>query len=164
MPNKGRRNRDAPSGRYVTLREYMIGSAAWQSLDCVARCLYMEIARRYRGPNSNNGKIPYSVREAAVALHVSKDTANRAMLDLQDRGFAKVAKNSGFNVKGRVSREWLLTEFPDDRSGVHAEPTKEFMRWQPPNVASKFPGRGMPAAPTLALSKFQPTLVGQKVA
>jgi DNA-binding GntR family transcriptional regulator len=79
------------------------------------------------------------VREAATALGISKDTANRAMFDLQDRGFAKIAKDSGFNIKGRVSREWLLTEFSDDRSGVHVEPTKEFMRWQPPNVASERP-------------------------
>jgi DNA-binding transcriptional MocR family regulator len=139
MSIKGRRKRDYPKGHYVALREYMLMTQAWQNLDCVARCLYVEIARRYRGPNSNNGKIPFSVREAATALGVSKDTANRAMLDLQDRGFVKVAKYSGFNLKGRVSREWLLTEFPDDRSGVHVEPTKEFMRWQPPNVSAVRP-------------------------
>src|ERR1700732_887070 len=105
MPIKGRRNRDAPKGRYVTLREYMLATPAWQSLDCVARCLYVEIARRYRGPDSNNGKIPYSVREAATALGISKDTANRALLDLLDREFLKVTKYSGFNLKGRASRE-----------------------------------------------------------
>jgi DNA-binding GntR family transcriptional regulator len=159
MPIKGRRNRDVPRGRYVTLREYMLETPAWQSLDCVARSLYVEIARRYRGPNSNNGKIPYSVREAATALGISKDTANRAFLDLQDRGFAKVAKGSGFNIKGRVSREWSLTEFSDDRAGKHVEPTKEFMRWQPPNAASKRPAREI-----VELSKFKPAIVAQRVA
>jgi DNA-binding transcriptional MocR family regulator len=139
MAIKGRHKRDAPKGHFVSLREYMLATPAWQSLDCVARCLYVEIARRYRGPNSNNGKIPYSVREAAAALGISKDTASRAMSDLQDRGFAKIAKDSGFNIKGRVSREWLLTEFSDDRSGVHVEPTKEFMRWQPPKAACERP-------------------------
>src|ERR1700722_5054679 len=114
MAIKGRHKRDAPKGRYVTLREYMLDTAAWQSLDCVARCIYIEISRRYRGPNSNNGKIPYSCREAATALGISKDTAGRGLLDLQDRGFLKIAKDSGFNLKGRASREWLLTEFSDD--------------------------------------------------
>jgi hypothetical protein len=58
----------------------------------------------------------------------------------------KIAKDSGFNIKGRVSREWLLTEFPDDRSGIHVEPTKEFMRWQPP---AKVPERAIPATGAL---------------
>jgi hypothetical protein len=129
----GRRKRDIPAGPYVTLREYMFKSPAWGSLDCVARCLYIEIARRYRGPNSNNGKIPYSVREAAAALRISKDTANRAMVALQDRGFLKITKDSGFNIKGRVSREWLLTEFSDDRTGKHVPPSKEFMVWKAEN-------------------------------
>jgi hypothetical protein len=135
MSIKGRGKRDTPKGHFVSLREYMLATPAWQSLDCVARSLYIEIARRYRGPNSNNGKIPYSVREASISLHISKDTASRAMLDLQDRGFIRIAKDSGFNIKGRVSREWLLTEFSDDRAGKHVPPTKEFMCWQPPNRA-----------------------------
>jgi DNA-binding GntR family transcriptional regulator len=122
-----------PGGRYVRLPEYLLDCPAWQSLDCAARCLYVELARRYRGPDSNNGKIPYSVREAASALRISKDTANRALLDLQERGFLKIAKDSGFNIKGRISREWLLTEFPDDRSGQHVQATKEFMTWSPQN-------------------------------
>ena len=70
-------------GRHVRLMEYMLASAAWQSLDTVARALYVEMARRYRGPNSNNGKIPYSVREAAVALHVSRSTSNRGFHHLR---------------------------------------------------------------------------------
>lgn len=155
MAIKGRRKREIPAGRYVRLGEFMLASQSWRSLDCVARCLYVEIARRYRGPDSNNGKIPYSVREAATALGISKDTANRALLDLLDRGFLKVTKYSGFNLKGRASREWLLTEFPDDRSGVHVEPTKEFMRWQPPNVASERPAGEM-ADPVLGAALSNP--------
>ena len=119
-------------GRYVRLDEYLLASAAWRSLDCVDRMLYVEIARRYRGPNSNNGKIPYSVREAAAALGVGKSTANRAFDRLIDRGFIVMTTDSGFNVKGRVSREWLLTEYADDTK-AHSTPSKLFMRWQPGN-------------------------------
>lgn len=125
---KGRDKREQPAGRYTTLREYMLASAAWQSLDCNARCLYIELARRYRGPNSNNGKIPLSVREAATALHIGRSTADRCFDLLEDRGFVKIGKRSGFSMKGRVSTEWMLTEFPDDtKTGVIA--TKDFMRW-----------------------------------
>jgi len=127
---KGRDKREIPAGRYVNLREYMLASPAWEALDCNSRCLYVELARRYRGPNSNNGKIPYSVREAATALAIGRSTACRCFDRLQELGFIKVAKRSGFNIKGRVSTEWLLTEFPDDtKTGVLS--TKEFMKWTP---------------------------------
>ena len=120
-------------GRYVRLPEYMLASPAWQSLDTVARALYVEVARRYRGPNSNNGRIPYSVRDAAAALNVSRSTANRAFKLLIDRGFLVVGKRSGFSTKGRVSTEWLLTEFADDTKGntLAATGDKTFMKWAP---------------------------------
>ena len=119
-------------GRHVRLMEFMLASEAWQSLDPVARALYIEISRRYRGPNSNNGKIPYSVREAAAALNVSRNTANRAFHHLEERGFIVAKKHSGFNVKGRTSTEWFLTEFPDDTKTGSNIATKNFMSWTPP--------------------------------
>jgi hypothetical protein len=127
---KGRSNRDKE--RYVRLPEYMLASPAWQSLDGNCRALYVELARRYRGPNSNNGKIPFSVREAAGTLHIGRSTAQRCFDTLIEVGFIKVSKRSGFNMKGRVATEWLLTEFPDDTSSVTAVATKDFMKWTPP--------------------------------
>jgi hypothetical protein len=51
---------------------------------------------------------------------------------LQELGFIKIGKRSGFNIKGRVASEWLLTEFPDDtKTGVLS--TKDFMKWSPQN-------------------------------
>ena len=124
------RGRAIGAGRHVRLYEWFLASEAWQSLDSVARSLYIEVARRYRGPDSNNGKIPYSVREAAMLLRVGKTTANKAFLMLIDRGFIVLKQDSGFNRKGRVAREWLLTEFADD-TRARSTPTKEFMRWRP---------------------------------
>jgi Fic family protein len=80
--------------RYIRLLEFMLDSKAWQSLDPVARALYVELTRRYRGPNSNNGKIPYSVREAAIALNVSRNTAARAFQHLTERGFTVAKKRT----------------------------------------------------------------------
>src|ERR1700730_13738868 len=102
--------------RFVRLPEYMLASLAWQALNGNSRSLYIELARRYRGPNSNNGKIPYSVREAGKTLSVGKSTAHLCFVRLIELGFLKIGKRSGFNMKGRVSTEWLLTEFPDDSS------------------------------------------------
>jgi hypothetical protein len=111
----------------------MLASAAWQALDGNGRALYVELARRYRGPNSNNGKIPCGVREAAKALNVGRSTAQRCFGRLIEVGFIKVSKRSGFSMKGRVSTEWLLTEFPDDTARVFTPATKEFMKWTPDN-------------------------------
>ena len=58
-------------------------TAAWRDLDAVARCAYIELASRYAGPGSNNGRIPYSLREMAEALGTSKATAMRALARLQ---------------------------------------------------------------------------------
>jgi hypothetical protein len=121
-------------GRYVSLTEYMLASVAWQALDGNSRALYVELARRYRGPNSNNGKIPYSVREAAKALGKGRSTAQRCFERLTALGFIKIAKRSGFSMKGRVSTEWLLTEFPDDTQATFTEATKDFMKWTPENL------------------------------
>jgi hypothetical protein len=120
-------------GRYVSLTEYMLASAAWQALDGNSRALYVELARRYRGPNSNNGKIPYSVREAAKALNVGRSTAQRCFERLIACGFLRISKRSGFSMKGRVSTEWLLTEFPDDTQATFVTASKDFMKWTPEN-------------------------------
>jgi hypothetical protein len=120
-------------GRYVSLTEYMLASQAWQALPCNSRALYIELARRYRGPNSNNGRIPYSVREAATALAIGRSTAQRCFEQLLDLGFVKIGKRSGFSMKGRVATEWLLTEFPDDTTATTGIASKDFLKWTPQN-------------------------------
>jgi DNA-binding transcriptional MocR family regulator len=128
------RRKDGPKERgprHIRLLEFMLDSKAWQSLDPVARALYVEITRRYRGLNSNNGRIPYSVREGATALNVSRNTAARAFHHLVERGFIVAKKRSGFNVKGRTSTEWLLPEFPDDTLASVNTAAKTFMSWTP---------------------------------
>jgi hypothetical protein len=105
----------------------MLESPAWQSLDAVARAVYVEIAKRYNG--SNNGTINYSVREAASALQIGKSTAHRALLRLQEHGFIVAMTVGAFSLKIRHATEWRMTEHPDNRTGSLS--TKDFMRWRP---------------------------------
>jgi hypothetical protein len=104
----------------------MLNSAAWRDLDAVSRCLYVELARRYMG--QNNGKIPYSVKEGAKELGVSKETVSRSLRRLIDHGFIAVTQKGHFDYKARYATEWRLTEF-DCGNDL---PTKDFMRGQPP--------------------------------
>jgi hypothetical protein len=129
---KGKANSRGRSGqapRHVRLYHWLMNTAAWQDLNAVERCLYVEISERYAGPNSNNGRIPYSVREGAKALRISAATASRALRALQEHGFIVPMKLGAFSLKLRHATEWRLTEFPCDVT--HAFATKDFTRWTP---------------------------------
>jgi hypothetical protein len=104
----------------------MMKKPAWQSLSGSAKALYVELASLYFG--TNNGRIVYSVRQAAKALKVSKDTAARTFEELQKRGFIVVQKKGGFNLRERKGQatEWRLTEYAH---GSDITGTKEFANW-----------------------------------
>lgn len=115
--------------RFLSLRHWLLQSKAWRSLPGKARALYIELAARYNG--SNNGRIPYSAREAIAALHISKSTAARLFKVLEDRGFIVCTKRGAFSLKTtKDASEWRLTEYDSDVPVAHA--TKDFMRWRPP--------------------------------
>ena len=135
MKNKGR----GKSERYVWLRFWLLDSPAWKSLPVGARALYVEIARRYNG--SNNGRIPYSVREAVQALGVSKGQAKYLFDMLLDRGFIICTRRGAFSLKTvKDASEWLLTEYASDHPPAYA--TKEFMHWNGDfESVSQFRGR-----------------------
>jgi hypothetical protein len=123
-----KRRRLGPGERWLQLRHWLLRSPAWCSLTGNARALYIEIAMRYNG--SNNGRIPYSVREAAKALNVSFQTAMRSLQLLQNRGFIVCTRKGAFSLKAAPSAsEWRLTEYANDTTPEYA--TKDFMRWQP---------------------------------
>ena len=139
-----RRKHKSNGGRFVALRHHMLNSPAWHDLDAISRALYVEISRRYMG--QNNGRIPYSIREGAAELRVSKSTISRCLQKLIDHGFIVPTKKGGFNLKSRHATEWRLTEF--DFGSDFA--TKNFMRWSPPehsdcDVAPVL-GRALPGA------------------
>lgn len=124
-PNKtGRSNGEA---RHVRLYHWLMATAAWRTLDPVARTAYIELAALYNG--SNNGSIVWSVRDAAQTLLVSPATVTRALQRLEERGFIVREKQGAFSRKVRHAAEWRLTEFNSDLSGKLA--TKDFARWQP---------------------------------
>jgi DNA-binding transcriptional MocR family regulator len=104
--------------------------------------MYLDIAARYAGVGSNNGKLGYSIREAATNLHIGTSTAKRALDNLQDRGFIVAIKKGAFSLKQRNSTEWRLTEFQCDVSNKLA--TKDFMLWTPDKNKTRYPQRQQP--------------------
>lgn len=115
------------AARHIRLYHWLLRSEAWQSLSANARAIYIEMATRYNG--SNNGQIPFSVRDAANRAHIGKNAADAALTLLQARGFIVATRRGGFNVKTKIATEWRLTEFSCDVD--HSFATKDFMRWSP---------------------------------
>ena len=132
------RSRKTKMLRHVRLYHYFMQTEAWRSLKALERAIYVEIAARYAGDGSNNGRIGYSIREAASTFSVGKFSAARALEILQDRGFIVARKKGAFSLKNRHSTEWRLTEFGCDMTG--ALPTKEFARWLSENQKPVPPG------------------------
>ena len=129
MPKPNRTGRGGKAPRHVRLYHWMTDSAAWHDLNAVARAIYCEMAKRYAGDGSNNGRIPYSIREAATELRISRTTASRALNLLEDHGFIVAVTKGAFSLKKRHATEWRLTEFPCDVT--HTVSAKDFMRWRP---------------------------------
>jgi DNA-binding transcriptional MocR family regulator len=125
--------------RHVRICHYMMATPAWKSLGPIPRAIYLDMASRYAGFGSNNGRIAYSVRDAADELTIGKSTADRAIDALQDRGFIVAMRKGAFSLKKRNATEWRLTEFASDVSKELA--TKDFMHWTPDKNKTRYPQR-----------------------
>jgi len=110
---------------FVRIDRYLINSEAYRSLSVYGRALLVEIKHRYNG--RNNGEIVMSVREAASRLGASIPTAQKALRDLEARGFIRATVKGAFTLKHRQASLWALTDVPVS----DALPSKEFMRWRP---------------------------------
>ncbi len=130
----GRSNRE---GRHVRLYEWMMRGCAFDSLSFGAVRTLIELYRLFNG--ENNGELFMSARELARRLHCGKSLAAELLAELHAKGFIRPKQVGAFNVKRGPATVWILTEHP------HAGhlPTKDFMRWQPPESGQETvcPGR-----------------------
>ncbi|NEJ57499.1 hypothetical protein GUK21_14925 [Rhizobium leguminosarum] len=127
--------------KFVMIDGYIMRSAAWDALTPVDRAAYLFFKWKFDG--LNNGRLALGCRELAAGIHVSKNTANRSLDNLEGKGFIARTKLSGFNIKNRVATEWRLTEYPCGVTGELA--TKEFMKWVPHEKSTVPPeGRTVP--------------------
>lgn len=125
MPKPRLKGKRSLSGRHVQLPEYLQASEAWATMKPAPRALYIEIKRRFNG--SNNGKLFLSVRDAAKAINVSKNTVGQYFTELEKRGFIHKVQGGylGPNGKGQAA-VWAIDEEPT-QDGQPAR--KGFMRW-----------------------------------
>ena len=142
MPKRPRMNRriDAPHVRFY---DWLLTSPAYLSLRCPSRAVLTEVTRLYKG--NNNGHLGLSVRRAAERCNVARGTAQRAFVELQERGFIELATKGAFSFKSPHASEWRLTFHTCDKTGQL--PSKAFMyggaknktRYQ--NIPSRYQNR-----------------------
>lgn len=123
-----RTGRSKGIGQFVALPAYMLNCPAWQALSLTGRCALIELLRVYKG--GNNGELVMGVRTLGERLSCSKDTAARALNELEEKGFIGVQK---MGVYGRpMATEYYLTMHRNDVDLTL--PSKAFMRWNGPPV------------------------------
>jgi hypothetical protein len=126
VTKKSKRRREGGLA-HVRVHLWVMETAAWKSLTPKARAVLVEVASRYFG--TNNGRIALSVRDAAEACNINKDTAAKAFKELIEKGFLVCKSPGGFSLKMRHATEWLWTEHRDDVTGEL--PRKTFVHWRP---------------------------------
>jgi hypothetical protein len=132
------------SDRYFQIHHYMLKCDAWRALSAPARAVYVQIGSRYNG--ANNGRLAFSVRDAASECDLAKDTAARVFKELVTRGFIEETRHGTLSKKTRLASEWRLTAFKCDLTGAFK--TCTFMHRGGPEYSSYTPlkrGPGMNA-------------------
>jgi DNA-binding transcriptional ArsR family regulator len=102
----------------------MARSDAFRRLNGPALKVLIELRCRFHG--FNNGKVTLSMDEAARLLGLSKGTVNRALTELQAKGFIKLQRRGQWY--GRRASEWVLTMCSLD--GLPA--TNDWRLWKSP--------------------------------
>jgi hypothetical protein len=99
--------------RFLQLYTNLKRSDAYQSLSVYARCALFELLDRYTG--INNGMIGLGCRELAEALNCARDTASKALRELDDSGLAHPLTPGVW--RGKRATEWRLTFFRCNKTG-----------------------------------------------
>lgn len=117
----GRSDRES---QFVPLPYSMLRHPAWRSLGGAAVKVWLELRSRYDGVN--NGRLGLSLLEGARLLGLSKSTVDRALKELEAKGF--IVKMKAGHWYGRQATEWCVT----DRMCNGNFATRNWETWRPP--------------------------------
>lgn len=133
-----RTGRIEAADKFVALRAGLRQSAAWRSLSATARCVLIEMMAGVH--ETNNGTVPRSVRFLADVTGFSRGAVERALADLQERGFIVRTEGGHLGSDGRGKPSlWRVTEIG---TATDRRPTKEYMDWRPPEKQKPVPVEG----------------------
>ena len=131
--------------RFIQIYDFEMDCAAYRHLSVYARALLIEFRRAYNG--HNNGKIVMSVRQAAKLIGCNKDTAAKAINELEEKGWICLMQKGRFDQKtNKTASLWRITNQPVGM-GVDINETKEYMKWRPPEKIKTRSHETGPAVP-----------------
>ena len=114
---------------FVQIYHREMDCPAYRLLSVYGRSLLLEFRRAYIA--RSDGKIVMSVRQAAKLLNCNKDTAAKALRELQEKGWISNTSKGSFSQKtDKTASLWRITNQPIGL-GVDTPATKDFMRWKP---------------------------------
>ena len=99
--------------RFIQLYHNVKRSGAYHGLSVYARCALFELLERYTG--INHGMIGLGCRELAEELNCSRDTAAKALRELDDSELVQPLTAGMW--RGKKATEWRITFFRCDKTG-----------------------------------------------
>lgn len=135
---------------FVQMFQYLLRTESWLDLSNGAKAAYLSVRALYNG--SNNGRLGLGSRRAGEMLGMSKSSASRYLVELEEHGFIRRQTPSSFHQK-KLSTEWALTEVRNDVTGE--PPSRDFQKWRHPKTQKPVPvslASVPPAGPTPANS------------
>jgi hypothetical protein len=133
---------------FLLIQFWELESPAVEALSADATRVYLFMRKRLNFDCSNNGEVPFSLRDAQKALHSEWRRAANALAELIHFGFIKLRNGGIIGAAIRVACEWQLTAFPCGGQ----EAAKTFMRWSGKLFEAPYKSRK-----TLAAEKQPPT-------
>jgi len=113
-----------PKDGFLLMSKRMFDSPAFRSLSSSSIIVYLLLVRRFNG--YNNGEIALSCRDCAKYAKISRNTAQRAFFELQEKGFIKLEKQGLFTTKNAST--YTLTSTVNSGT-ILSQPTNDWMRW-----------------------------------
>jgi Helix-turn-helix domain len=126
MADKFRR---AKVPRHVRIYHRQMQSDAWLHLTGSAVKVLLTLAVLEKG--DNNGEFFLSARTGAEKTGLGKNAVNRALHELQDKGFIYCAERGGFSRKTPHAACWGLTWQAGPKGSEQRAPSHAYEKWRP---------------------------------
>lgn len=126
MADKFRR---AKVPRHVRIYHRQMQSEAWRHLSGSAVKVLLALAALEKG--DNNGEFFLSARTGAEITGLGKNAVNRALHELQEKGFIYCAVRGGFSRKTPHAACWGLTWQAGPKGSDHRAPSHAYEKWRP---------------------------------
>ena len=135
--------RQAKVPRHVRLYHRQMQSEAWRHLSGSAVKVLVALAMLEKG--DNNGEFFLSARTGAKFTGLGKNAVNRALHELQDKGFIYCAQRGGFSRKTPHAACWGLTWQAGPKGSEYRAPSHAYEKWRPEKKGD--PRNGVSAVP-----------------